>query len=75
LASSVCVVGSFSAWATRHPLALAADGSTFAATLQLAPGTYQFKFVVDGSNWTTAASLPKADDGKGNVNNEIVVRA
>jgi hypothetical protein len=71
--SAVEITGSFAGWARKHPLTLAPGGGCFEAALSLLPGTYQFKFVVDGT-WTTAPSVQVADDGTGNMNNIIVVQ-
>ena len=68
--SVVELTGSWASWARKYPMALSADGKRFETTLALPPGTFQFKFVVDGV-WTTAPSLPAVDDGTGNVNNVI----
>jgi hypothetical protein len=62
--SVVEVTGSFAAWTRKLPLTLSATGETFDATLDVAPGTYVYKFVVDGV-WTTAPSAPVASDSAG----------
>jgi hypothetical protein len=35
--------------------------------------SYQYKFVINGSDWCTNDAMPIADDGRGNRNNVIVV--
>ena len=69
LATPSQLTGSFSGWHRKHPMALAPDGAAFVATVALPPGTWKFKFVVDGV-WTAAPSLPTADDN-GIINNVI----
>ena len=47
-AGVVCVAGTFNGWdPAASPLTRRADG-TWAATLDLPPGRYEYKFVVDG---------------------------
>lgn len=49
--SSVSVAGSFNEWKTTAlPMTKQADG-TWKATLKLDPGTYQYKFVINGDVW------------------------
>ena len=73
-ASSVHLAGEFNAWSTSaDPLAKQADG-TWTITKKLAPGTYAYKFVVDGSTWKTdEANLEGKDDGFGGKNSIVVV--
>ena len=50
-ASAVSIVGDFNDWlVARHPLEMT-DGQNWHITLQLAPGTYQYKFFIDGIRW------------------------
>ena len=72
--SSVHLAGDFNAWSTSaDPLAKQADG-TWTITKKLAPGTYGYKFVVDGSNWKTDEANPEGkDDGFGGKNSIVVV--
>lgn len=47
-AKEVFIAGTFNGWNPRsHPLRRAGDG-TWALTLDLPPGRYEYKFVVDG---------------------------
>ncbi len=58
-AKSVSVVGEFNDWSMeRHPLQQM-DGETWHIILQLPPGTYQYKFVIDGTRWEEDACNPK----------------
>lgn len=46
-AQSVYVAGSFNGW-DQKKTPLRKDGNGWKATLQLAPGRYEYKFIVDG---------------------------
>lgn len=61
------------------------EGDTFSITLDLAPGAYQYKFIVDSvwqndngkkltfgvANSTIFLAKPTTDDGHGNLNNIV----
>lgn len=67
-ARQVSLAGDFSQWQARVPLRKKADG-TWVAELPLAPGNYEYVFVVDGERWVAdprAASY--REDGFGNRN-------
>ncbi|MBN1425260.1 hypothetical protein JXA88_11960 [Candidatus Fermentibacteria bacterium] len=68
--SSAFVAGSFNGWsATANPMECV-DGS-FHSRLALSPGTYHYKFVVDGS-WIADPTNPdRVDDGLGGHNSVI----
>ncbi|MCD6423078.1 MAG: glycogen-binding domain-containing protein [Elusimicrobia bacterium] len=72
-AGSVFVAGSFNNWSTNaNPLRQVKPG-VWETKLSLSPGTYQYKFVVDG-NWVPDPNNPNtADDGFGGVNSVVVV--
>jgi 1,4-alpha-glucan branching enzyme len=54
-AGSVSVAGSFNGWSTEsHPLRLNKSG-IWRKTIYLQPGTYEYRFVVDG-NWADDAN-------------------
>ncbi len=47
--SQVSIVGSFNRWdPTAHPLTYHPEDGLFKATLCLQPGTYKYRFLVDG---------------------------
>lgn len=49
--TSVNVAGSFNEWSTTAvPMTKQADG-TWKATLKLNPGSYQYKYVMNGNTW------------------------
>ncbi|MBI5710741.1 MAG: isoamylase early set domain-containing protein [Candidatus Eisenbacteria bacterium] len=71
---SVALAGEFNGWnTTADPMTKQADGS-WTITKKLEPGRYQYKFVVDGSNWKPdPTATESADDGFGGKNSVIVV--
>jgi len=67
--STVCVAGSFNGW---KPYKLEAKGDVFCSSMHLMPGSYEFKFIVDGS-WVCDPNRPTSTDSTGNANNLLVV--
>ena len=68
--STVHVTGSFNHWGERIPLRR--SGAEFVVCLNLVPGTYQFKFIVD-NEWRYATDQQTVRDQMGNVNNCVTV--
>lgn len=70
------LAGNFNSWnpANKDYLLKDEDGDgIYSITLQLAPGTYQYKFVIDGT-WTKDPYSPMAEgDGFGGQNGKFVV--
>lgn len=61
-AAAVCVAGTFNDWnPTSTPLIRQADG-TWTVTLDLPPGRYEYKFVVDGE-WCCAPGCEEPHNG------------
>jgi hypothetical protein len=72
---SVHVSGSFNAWADPGT-ALVHDGDSdrWALELELAAGSYQYKFVLDGSDWIADPNNSETEgDGYGGINSIVVV--
>lgn len=73
-ATSVALVGNFNAW---DPLAdimqPLADGS-FSFEIALNPGTYQYKFVLDGHEWVADPSGERQPDSYGGENSILRIR-
>ena len=68
-AHRVSLVGSFNQWsADGIVLDPVSDGATFAGTVELPPGTYEYMFVVDGRWVTDPAAEERRDDGFGRQN-------
>jgi len=60
--NGVCVAGSFQGWSAGVDFLTDDDGDmVYEATLDVAPGDYEFKFI-NGNNW--------GGDGEGNIDNE-----
>jgi glycosidase len=69
-ARSVHVAGSFNNWNREAtPMRQVAGTQTWRAKVDLTPGKYFYKFVVDGARWITDPQAARnEDDGNGNVN-------
>lgn len=76
-AQVVCLAGTFNDWQVgKHPMRSEDGGRTWTLTLHLAPGVYQYKFVVNGTDWRTDPNaVQNVDDGMGNINSLLVVEA
>src|SRR5579862_3635570 len=72
-ANNVKLAGEFNTWsATANPMRKRADGE-WAVTLQLAPGKYQYKFIVDGK-WITDPENPtQVPDTFGGFNSVVAI--
>mmetsp|Transcript_1205 Transcript_1205/g.3514 ORF Transcript_1205/g.3514 Transcript_1205/m.3514 type:complete len:267 (+) Transcript_1205:887-1687(+) len=68
--TNVELQGSFDNWGSRQPMQLTSAGHTLVKLL--APGVYQYKFIVDGE-WRYAADQAAVLDEMGNVNNVVEV--
>lgn len=73
--SSVSVAGSFNGWdAGASPMADGDGDGIYEATLEVADGSHQYKYVVNGDQWFTDEFAPDtADDGFGGKNGVFVV--
>jgi hypothetical protein len=72
-ASLVVLTGTFVNW-SQSQLLLAREGDEWVCRVDLDPGVYQYKFIVDG-DWLLDPSNPDtAEDEAGNVNNVIEVK-
>lgn len=72
-AGSVFVAGDFNNWdATQAGLKKNTKGE-WSSAFALKPGTYQYKFVIDG-NWVADQSAETVTDNSGNLNNVKVVK-
>ena len=73
-AKDVMLVGDFTSWQAR-PLPMdrmKPRSRTFAATVDLPPGTYQYKFIVDGE-WMEDPGAESAPNQFGTLNSVITV--
>lgn len=71
---SVALAGSFNGWnSTSHQLK-SEDGKNWTLNLDIAPGRYTYKFVLNGSDWILDPKAKQSeDDGNGNINSVLVV--
>jgi 1,4-alpha-glucan branching enzyme len=73
-AAAVSVAGVFNAWdPNANPLAKGADG-IFRATVAIAPGSYEYKFVVDGTWMEDPANPDAVPDPYGGKNSVLTVK-
>ncbi|MBS1723142.1 MAG: DUF3459 domain-containing protein [Armatimonadetes bacterium] len=70
---SVHVAGTFNNWDKGALAMRELAANTWTASLDLRPGKYQYKFVIDGDTWVTDPSAKTIDDGNGNTNSVLVV--
>ena len=72
-ASVVVLTGTFNGW-SQSQLLFAREGDEWVCRVDLDPGVYQYKFIVDG-DWLLDPSNPDtAEDEAGNVNNVLEVK-
>jgi hypothetical protein len=72
-ASVVVLTGTFDGWSQSQPL-FGREGDGWVCRVDLDPGVYQYKFVVDG-DWLLDPSNPDTvEDEAGNVNNVLEVK-
>lgn len=72
-ASVVALAGSFNDW-NQSQLLFGREGGEWVCRVELEPGVYRYKFVVDG-DWLLDPSNPEtAEDEAGNVNNVLEVK-
>lgn len=71
-AKLVTLAGSFNNWDPFHTF-LRKNGSTWETSIELPPGEYEYKLVMDG-NWMLDPGNPKRkSDGNNNVNSLLIV--
>lgn len=72
-AKLVTIAGSFNDWQPFYTLMYPENGE-WVVKLNLAPGKYTYKLVVDG-NWTLDPDNPeKEEDGNGNTNSVLIIK-
>ncbi len=72
-ATSVNLTGEFNGWDTQaNPMTR--KGDIWQIEIELEPGTYMYKFFVNGSDWKEDPNNPEqADDGNGGKNSVIII--
>ncbi len=72
---AVYLAGDFNKWdPTAKKMAYKAKDGIYAATVKLAPGTYQYKFVIDGSWCADPENENSVPNDQGTFNSVIVVK-
>jgi len=73
-ANTVTLVGSFTNW-VENPIELKKTdfNGYFQTTIDLEPGIYEYKFIIDGRRWCYDILKPTKADQKGNRNNVVTV--
>ena len=74
----IFLAGSFNSWTPSDDKFLMKDDDgdgTWSITVKLAPGTYQYKYVIDGTKWVQDPFGPaEAPDGFGGRNSQFEVK-
>eukprot|EP01113_Clastostelium_recurvatum_P022384 TRINITY_DN2669_c0_g1_i2.p1 TRINITY_DN2669_c0_g1~~TRINITY_DN2669_c0_g1_i2.p1 ORF type:complete len:922 (+),score=223.04 TRINITY_DN2669_c0_g1_i2:122-2887(+) len=71
--SRVLLTGSWCGWVEHRELSPSPDGSgKMSLTMQLRPGVYQYKYIVDGE-WRVDPTQPTVRDSSGTENNLLAV--
>ena len=75
-ARTVSIAGSFNRWdGEQHRLAGPDRSGRWTITLPLAPGRYEYLFVVNGTDWVPDPAAPSVSDGLGGTNSVVTVTA
>jgi hypothetical protein len=70
-AKLIALAGSFNNWNQSATLC-GREGDAWVCRVDLAPGRYAYKFVIDGNWITDPANAQTEDDGRGNINSVFV---
>ncbi len=74
-AKSVAISGSFNLWDLHGHALIGPDRrGVWSITLPLAPGRYEYAFIMDGAVWLPDPAAPFLDDGFGGKNSILEVR-
>ncbi len=73
-ARQVSLVGDFTAWRPEHQMHELAPG-VWSVVIPLAPGVYDYAFVIDGRSWRLDPLAPRVGDGFGGANSRVTVLA
>jgi glycosidase len=70
----VNIAGSFNGWNKDvDEMSRSSDGMTWTKHFKLTPGSYTYKFVLNGSQWITDPNAKSVDDGNGNTNSQLII--
>lgn len=74
-ANRVTIAGTFNSWdKSADPLVPDADGRTWRLKKRIAAGAYQYKFVINDTDWIPDPNGENRDDGYGNINTFILIQ-
>ena len=72
---TVCLAGDFNGWdPSAKKMAFKARTGVYAASVKLAPGTYQYKFVIDGAWCADPENVNAVPNDQGTFNSVITVK-
>jgi len=72
---AVYLAGSFNEWSTTaKKMAYKAKDGLYAATVQLAPGEYQYKFIIDGTWCADPENVNAVKNDQGTFNSIVTVK-
>ena len=72
---TVCLAGDFNEWSpTAKKMAFKARTGVYAASVMLAPGTYQYKFEIDGARCADPTNVNAVPNDQGTFNSVITVK-
>lgn len=74
-ASKVTLTGSFNSWSTNGIRMLKGKNGVWKANVNLKPGRYEYKFIVDGQWWTDPANKNTSTNSYGSINSVKEVTA
>ncbi len=73
-AKTVSIAGSFNRWNPDQDRLVGPDRvGIWTIVLKLAPGRYEYRYVLDGKEWELDPSVPSVDDRLGDRNSVIVI--
>ena len=74
LAKSVAIAGSFNRWDPGQDRLTGPDrNGIWTILLPLSQGRYEYRFVINNSEWVLDPSAPSMDDGLGETNSIVIV--
>jgi 1,4-alpha-glucan branching enzyme len=71
-AKSVYLAGTFNDWSPKSKRMVRSKDGSFRARMKLEPGTYEYKFIVDGE-WQADADTATVQNEHGTANNVIEI--
>ena len=72
---TVCLAGDFNNWSpTAKKMAFKARAGVYSASVKLAPGTYQYKFVIDGAWCADPQNVNAVPNDHGTFNSVVTVK-